>query len=384
MSNYKKYLYFFLSIIFFLQIYYLYLASAGFPNSYISSELLISYSSGFIRRGLIGEVFISLFNFFDFQSYLFFFIFNFIVYCILFFLIFLFIHKSKNVDIIYLILFISPIFISYSLYEREALTRKEIYLFISFLAFIIYLRNSQSFTFSYVLLFFLTTFVVLIHELNIIFLPFFLIVFYYKFKNLFNFKKYLYIFLLILFQLLIILYFIYYPLTSEHIINLCNNTQIYFSDFKCKGAFFWLSQDLNFSINEVVKRTDKINIFRYIIINIITYLPFLYYFILINKKNLIFLSLGIISLPLYFVGLDWGRWVNINFTMMVLLFLYLRNNNYFFLEIVDFNVTRNKIFFASIYVFSWNIKILNTDDVGSIPLIRIFLKIIKKTFLLLF
>ena len=154
MSNYKKYLYFFLSIIFFLQIYYLYLASAGFPNSYISSELLISYSSGFIRRGLIGEVFISLFNFFDFQSYLFFFIFNFIVYCILFFLIFLFIHKSKNVDIIYLILFISPIFISYSLYEREALTRKEIYLFISFLAFIIYLRNSQSFTFSYVLLFF--------------------------------------------------------------------------------------------------------------------------------------------------------------------------------------------------------------------------------------
>lgn len=384
MSNYKKYLYFFLSIIFFLQIYYLYVASAGFPNSYISSELLINYSSGFIRRGLIGEVFISLYNFFDFQSYLFFFIFNLIVYCVLFLLIFLFIHKSENVDILFFILFISPVFVSYGLYEREALTRKEIYLFISFLVFIIHLRNSQSFIFSYVLLFFLTTFVVLIHELNIVFLPFFLIVFYCKFKNLFDFKKYLYIFFVILVQSLIILYFINYSLTSEHIINLCNNTKIYFSDFKCKGAFFWLSQDLNFSINEVAKRTDKINIFRYIIINIITYLPFLYYFILINKKNLIFLSLGIISLPLYFVGLDWGRWININFTMMVLLFLYLRNNNYFFLEIVDFKVTRNKIFFASIYVFSWNIKILNSDDLGSIPLIRIFLKIIKKTYLLFF
>ena len=382
MVNYKKYLYFFFSIILIFKIYYVYFASLEFPNSYSSSEILINYSSGFVRRGLIGELFIFFYKSFNLKPNLFFFIFNLIIYFLLYFLIFILIKKSKRIDPIYLILVLSPVFISYSLYEKEALIRKEIYLFISFLIFIIFLKKNSNLVYSYIAIFILTTFVILVHESNIIFSLFFWIIFFFKFIKRISLKTLILLaFPITLFHIILILLFIINPISSDQIFNMCNYTKSFFSDFKCGGGFFWLSQDLSFSVNEVIHSTKIINTLRYLITNIIIYLPIIYFFILSNnKKNFYILLLALISFPLYFVGLDWGRWININYTMLVFLLLYLRNEGYYFVEVINLRISKIKISLICIYLLGWNVKLLNTDNIGSIPLIRIFFKVLRKIY----
>ena len=85
------------------------------------------------------------------------------------------------------------------------------------------------------------------------------------------------------------------------------------------------------------------------------------------------------------IGYDWGRWINIGYTFSVLnLFFLFKNNlidfsnNKFFIQSKKFHYEykRAALFIMVIYIFSWNLKVIMTDDLGSLPYLRILNKII--------
>ena len=93
------------------------------------------------------------------------------------------------------------------------------------------------------------------------------------------------------------------------------------------------------------------------------------------------------TFAIFYIGYDWGRYLNILYIFSLLTIIFLIKK-----EIVD--VSKNKlnkflqslldkkknfifyfIFFS--YLFLWNPKAIMTDDIGSLPYIRIIDNIIE-------
>ena len=108
-----------------------------------------------------------------------------------------------------------------------------------------------------------------------------------------------------------------------------------------------------------------------------------------NKKNISNFFYIILSpvIILFLMGYDWGRWVNISYTLSLLTFIYLYKK-----DIIKINfktLKKNKLNLLSlrnfslifvIYCFTWSPKTVITGDIGSFPLYRAIYKIYK-TFL---
>ena len=113
-------------------------------------------------------------------------------------------------------------------------------------------------------------------------------------------------------------------------------------------------------------------------------------FLINSEKKISSLFYFILSpvLILFLMGYDWGRWVNISYTLSLLTFLYLYKK-----EIIKINfktLKKNKLNLLSlrnfslifiIYCFTWSPKTVITGDIGSFPLYRAIYKIYK-TFLI--
>ena len=83
-------------------------------------------------------------------------------------------------------------------------------------------------------------------------------------------------------------------------------------------------------------------------------------------------------LLLYAFGHDWGRWVNIQYSLSVLLYFYLIknriiSNNFNYNILITFLLKKKKllilVFF--IYAFFWNPKTLITGDIATNSLYKI-------------
>ena len=100
-----------------------------------------------------------------------------------------------------------------------------------------------------------------------------------------------------------------------------------------------------------------------------------------NFNNLLYPVLIILTpiLVLFSMGTDWGRWVNISYTFIILFYFYLFKNN--LLEVNLDKITRKMSFFDNkkvllilcfiIYAFGWTPQTGMTGDVSSIPGYRI-------------
>jgi hypothetical protein len=137
--------------------------------------------------------------------------------------------------------------------------------------------------------------------------------------------------------------------------------------------------------------------FRYFLIIIIGFYP-LYLLIkssLLKEKNLIlykylsnlpllfFISLSPVVL-LFAMGYDWGRWVNITYVFLIIIYfkLIISDNLDLYTSKIQTNwiaKLNNKMFIALfiIFCFGWYPKTVITDDVGSIPGYRAPYKIFK-------
>ena len=78
---------------------------------------------------------------------------------------------------------------------------------------------------------------------------------------------------------------------------------------------------------------------------------------LIVKFNFYIIFLFIFSTPLFILGTDWGRWINIHFILIIFLLIYLKINNYKDIEKLNISLNKRNYFIFFIFLFfsfSWN------------------------------
>ena len=121
--------------IFFTSTYWLYQKHLVGNDSTIS-EWLINYQGGFTRRGLIGEICFILADYFDLKLRFVIFLFQTTICFTYILLLYCFIRNLPKNTLTVIAIF-SPIFIIYPLAEIEVLIRKETFLFIGFLIFLV-------------------------------------------------------------------------------------------------------------------------------------------------------------------------------------------------------------------------------------------------------
>jgi hypothetical protein len=151
------------------------------------SNLLINYSAGFVRRGLLGEMFINVNNFFNISALSFFTTIFFIAYFLQIFLFYKILQKYKNYKLILTIIILSPVLLLFYIYELNVFLSKDIFINLSIL-FHAYIINKKINIKAYNKVLYFIIFPILIlnminHENQIFFIPFHFLLTLYFFSN---------------------------------------------------------------------------------------------------------------------------------------------------------------------------------------------------------
>ena len=350
------------------------------------SEWLINYQGGFTRRGLLGELIFRFSNTVGITIREAILTFQILTYIIYFFLIFYFL---RNIETNWILIFavFSPIFLTYPVAEVEVLGRKEIFVFISFLIITIIFSSENINSKHYFCYSLILTILCLIWEGVLIYLSYF--IFFLLIKNNFIFNKILFLKIIFcFFPISIAFYFIVTQrLNTNEIKIMCESIG------ECYGAITYLNRDISSNIGEVVSKFQISYLIRYVLILIVGYFP-LILLLTKSKFNLIlkyknkylvlftFILLFSPTILFFYIAQDWGRWINISYTLSLLTYIYCLKNNLIIINFkaINYSVLNKKfvtILLFVIFCFGWSPKTLINEDVSSIPLYRKSLNIIK-------
>ena len=358
-------------------------------NNYVEwtiSEWLINYQGGFTRRGLIGEIVFQISKLSSLTIRETIFTFQITTYLLYFYLLYKFL-KDTNNNILFIFAIFSPLFVIYPIAEVEVLGRKEIFIYVSFLLVVnIFsiknIQNKHYFYFSIILMI-----SCLIWEGFVIYISYFIFILILK-NNLVLNKSFLTKLLISLIPLSISFYFVFFHRLDENGLKMmCQSIN------ECYGAISYLNRSLSSNISEVTSKFQISFLIRYIVVLIIGFFPL---FLLIKNSKLnykqkfkndyfyliFFIIIFTPSLIFYYIAQDWGRWVSISYTLSLLTYVYSLKNNFIFINFdrINYSIFRKKfvvIFLFIIFAFGWAPKTLINEDVGSIPIYRKSVEIIK-------
>jgi len=389
---------YFLFLIFYA-IFYLYFKH-NVGNDTSISEWLINYRGGFTRRGLGGELNILTANIFNLPLRVSIFYYQALFHLTYIVLLFIYI-RNLRLNIFQIFALFSPLFLIYPIAELEALGRKEILLLIFFILSMIFSGKNFSPKFINISIFFIFPFLCLIWEQVVMFAPFFVILIIIK-NKLKTFKESFFFSLIIFLPSIITTLFIFMnPLDQEGHKAMCQFLNIEFNERCYMSANLLVKNTIYFDtlhIHETARFFP--HYLRYIIIFIIGF-GFLHYCLVQNSfipnKNYIdknfkpiylFFLLYVPVIPLFVYGLDWGRWINILYSLSILLYLFFIKNNLItnkikisnFLVIKIINTKLLLIIFFYLFAFSWNPKTVITGDIATNSLYKIIYNSTKKIF----
>ncbi len=358
-------------------------------NNYVEwtiSEWLINYQGGFTRRGLIGEIVFQISKLSSLTIRETILTFQITTYLLYFYLLYKFL-KDTNNNILFIFAIFSPLFVIYPIAEVEVLGRKEIFIYVSFLLVvnIFSIKNIQNrhyFYFSIILMI-----SCLIWEGFVIYISYFIFILILK-NNLVLNKSFLTKLTISLIPLSISFYFVFfYRLDENGLKMMCQSIN------ECYGAISYLNRSLSSNISEVTSKFQISFLIRYILVLIIGFFPL---FLLIKNSKLnykqkfkndyfyliFFIIIFTPSLIFYYIAQDWGRWVSISYTLSLLTYVYSLKNNFIVINFdrINYSIFRKKfvvIFLFIIFAFGWAPKTLINEDVGSIPIYRKSVEIIK-------
>ena len=385
--NVNKYLKLYIFILFGFSIFYLQ-GKYNVGNDSTVSEWLINYEGGFTKRGLVGQIAISISELFNYslrQSILFFQI----VSIGLYYLLLINFFKSIEFNKIILLSILTPIFLLYPVAEIEVLGRKEIIIF-SFYLIYLELQNYKQKNFFRI---FLLPLLMLIWEPVIFFFIFWLIVDYLGGVFEKNYKSIIKYLLSFTPAILIGVYIALNPISEINHKNMAIFLKENFNENCYMSCALLLSKS---SIYDQFKLNFDIFSFeiflRYFLIILIGFGPLFIMlkfskFKKLNSKIFLFVIIPPIFI-LFMMMSDWGRIVNIFYTFSIISFLYLYKKK---LVIINNEISRNffikalnrkyifTIFFI-IFCFGWNPKTSLTGDVGTNPLWKIPYNASKRIF----
>ena len=390
MFSYKKGLVFYFLLCLFISIVFLH-------RNYISLhhfsfvEWLNNYQHSFVRRALIGEINYQLSTFLNIS------LLKITLVAQILFVIFFFYFSAKfffvfdQKSFLKILAIFSPIGFVFPVGELEALGRQEIF-FLAFIAFYFYslIKIKNVLLIQFILV--TSPIILFSHEGMIFFFPYLIIAnIFFLFKN--KIKRYLLINFGISAYILIIYLILNLNINNDisAVKGICKSLEGYIEPFShCIGinGINKISESKIYTINQFIERFETFKVLKYLTFILIGYLPLLILYkdkdnIEIFKKKIggiSFLGLCLVcSSPIY-LAIDWGRWTYINYICSLFLmfslyffdFLELKKNKiYFFFEnlSIKFKIT---VFLT--FCLGWNLKILYTDDIGSLPIYRAFRK----------
>tara|TARA_Y100000992_G_scaffold62300_1_gene38195 strand:+ start:229 stop:1452 length:1224 start_codon:yes stop_codon:yes gene_type:complete len=332
-----------------------------FNYSYANNiaEWLINYNFGFVRRGLVGSFLLTFFNDLNFISYtiipiLIFFLHFFIIY------ISLKIFQESNKNIYSFFVLFSPLYILYPIFNvSKGVGNKEL---LGIICFLLILRSSVKeidlkYNFFIVVLYVVS---ILSHEVNLFTVVLLTILFFLK-KIEIDFKL-----LLVLISISIIFIGVYfqYPISPEITDSLCNEIYMVVENLDCTKAYY-LQQDSLGSFYSSVNRIfeDSNYLFVFGVYFVIALIPFLFSGWLKENIKLFTFSLFAI-LPLFFIAIDWGRWLHIIFVAISSIY-FISNSNSF-----EKSLNIGSAILLILYTTLWRVPQCCVEEINIVYLLR--------------
>ena len=291
-------------------------------NGWTIGDWLINYDKGFVRRGLPGMLFVKINEWSHLPI-------NWIIYWtqafvfVLFLILFLALISKRKLTGAYLLLCLSPATLLFTYYDGMAVGRKEILLYFCYVSWLL-INRSRTPTYkenlTYAALGFLLT---LVHELFF----FYSIYFYYSYKKPFLNREssYLPALLIPLSSLLAIVCLMLWGGVFD--------TKLMCADFMnhgateniCEGIISYGSNDLTMVFKDFVQNIHPKIMFEGLALIVLLICPYYYFFrialVSTNKcKGLrwqYFYVIGM-TLPLFILSIDWGRWIAIHATLSLM------------------------------------------------------------------
>ena len=332
------------------------------------ADWLINYQGGFIRRGFIGEL---LFKTQDFLSLdldilvLSLVILLYLVLTIVLIKSIKFLENSK-IDIL---IFLSPGFFLYPIMNSEIIGRKEILLFTLLGLFVFFEKYLKD---RYLLG--ITIFIILVLSLThtgLLFYSPYLLFLFFLIKVCRNKKISFSEILIITICLLAIFLLIYFNQASKaQVLEICSSIKNFVkNDCINRGQFLWLyspiteyvdvKSRLNLTTNLVIYLTSLFFVFIFFSIKL--------YFAKFKSNNnlidsinpfVIFFLLFLCTIPIYIVGIDWGRYISMSYFSTYFIYIYLikqkmikfDTKKFFFKKTVSKSIF---IIFVFVYAFTW-------------------------------
>ena len=383
--------------------YVFYFSLKNIVNYWTYSEIHINYSLGFVKRGLLGSVMLYLESIGLSKNIFFSSIFYLTTICNIFLFLNL-INKFKQNHLFFFVFFsLNPALILFSFYDLGGYARTEIFgisicLLHTFFAQKFYHHKIDYKKYLKLLLtviYPLSLIIILIHELNILFLTFhffttLIILNKNKFREVVNFK-YL-IIINVIFLIFITSLLLTHPFSKEFAQKLYDNLQ------SKDGTSFWIwasiagtfSERINSEINHMLIPSGAISLYFFI---------FLFYlmpiFFLLNKtseKNKFYLIYIFLSaLPfvlLFFIGRDWGRWIHIIIFVIFCCLIQFKEKKINIPENYKFKILTYLFLIFIVFQFGFtriphccNLVKLNLDIFGGIlPKVQVFYKMLNNDF----
>jgi len=334
-------------------------------------DWLINYQGGFVRRGLIGEFLFQIHKMINIDLDVLIFSFLSFLYLMVSFFLIKTIKYLENSQLNTLI-FLSPGFFLYPIMNSEVIGRKDI-LFLLVTAFFIFFEKRLNNRNLFVVLILLVFFLSLSHSIFLFYAPYLFFLFF-LIKSVRKKKVSFAEIIIFSISLFVIFFLIYFNQGDELIVSkICNSVQDFVtSDCETRGQMFWLGNNAksHISVQEVSYHHFLIYLFSMILV---------YFFILIKFYNsqfkiknfnihkfnpvFILLILFIFTLPVYYLGSDWGRYISLSFYGSFFIFIFCVKEKLF---LRDYEIRLNKIFFILliiIYSFSWTFPFYHAEQI---------------------
>ena len=332
------------------------------------ADWLINYQGGFIRRGLIGELLFQTHYFLSINLDILVFCFVVFLYSILSILLIKSV-KYLETSKIDTLIFLSPGFFLYPIMNSEVIGRKEILLFVILGSFVFlekYLKD------KYLLLITLISILVIsLTHTGLLFYSQYLVFLYFVISLSRNKKISFSEILIITIYLLVLFLFLFSSESSKsQVLEICNSVKDFVkNDCVNRGQFFWLYRPMTeyFDVKLTLDLESNFLIYSLSLFLVFVFISIKLYFSKFKSENnfldvlnqfVIFLLLFVFTIPIYVVGIDWGRYISMSFFSTYFIYIYLIKQRMILFNFkkpfLKKKISKNLFFiFVFIYAFTW-------------------------------
>ena len=317
-------------------------------NGWKTSDWLINYSNGFIRRGLFGSL---LYWISDFGVSLIWLVY--VIQISIYGLMFGFVlklYKITDRSLYWRLILFSPAFLLFPFYDMPGGFRKEILVLTLFAYFSLSFAQASISNRKVAWIIFFYFLASLSHEVTIFVLPFFLYMLWQSVETNQLERRHAIIFSIVLITIsfsLLVVFFIFKGSDASASV-ICNSLiERALNPNICHGAISSLKEDSRSSFNMVVEMFGghSLSVIQFVVL---AFLPTIFTNFW-NKKMLVLFVVSFVYIaPLFAVAIDWGRWIYIFVFMFYCVLLSTR-------VVVNIPFHYSYVIFGFIYLTTWSI-----------------------------